>query len=89
MDEPTSQMDSLNERALTRAMREISATSALLVIAHRISTVRAADRIIVLDKGEVVATGRHEELIRMSPLYQRLASSPPDTTPDADMAAGR
>ncbi|WP_131767049.1 ABC transporter ATP-binding protein [Candidatus Protofrankia californiensis] len=89
MDEPTSQMDSLNERALTRAMREISATSALLVIAHRISTVRAADRIIVLDKGEVVATGRHEELVRMSPLYQRLASSPPDTTPDADMAAGR
>ncbi|WP_250280468.1 MULTISPECIES: ABC transporter ATP-binding protein [unclassified Frankia] len=75
MDEPTSQMDSLNERALTRAMREISATSALLVIAHRISTVRAADRIIVLDEGKVTATGRHEELMRVSPLYRELASS--------------
>ncbi len=82
MDEPTSQMDSLTERALTRAIREISASSALLVIAHRISTVRAADRIIVLDEGKVAATGRHEELVRLSPLYRGLASVQLDADPD-------
>ncbi len=79
MDEPTSQMDSMNEHALTRAMQEISTTGALLVIAHRISTVQAADRIIVLDKGQVVATGRHEELMLTSSLYRRLASSRPES----------
>ncbi|WP_322768802.1 ABC transporter ATP-binding protein [Frankia sp. Cr1] len=84
MDEPTSQMDSMNEHALTQAMREISATGALLVIAHRISTVQAADRIIVLDKGQVVATGRHEELLLTSSLYRRLASSRPESGITAD-----
>ncbi|KLL10120.1 ABC transporter [Protofrankia coriariae] len=82
MDEPTSQMDSLTERALTRAMRQVSASHALLVIAHRISTVRAADRIIVLDEGKVAATGHHEHLMRVSPLYQELASSRLDADPD-------
>jgi ATP-binding cassette subfamily B protein len=60
-------------------MRRISAERALLVIAHRISTVRAADWIIVLDDGAVVASGRHEDLVRASPRYRQLATTGRDT----------
>ncbi len=79
LDEPTSQMDSVNERALTQAMQLISTERALLVIAHRISTVRASDRIVVLDEGQVVATGGHEDLLRTCLLYRRLAATGLDT----------
>lgn len=74
MDEPTSQLDAFNELALTEVMHEISVRRALLVIAHRISTVRSADQIVVLDDGKVVATGRHDDLVRTNDLYQQLAS---------------
>lgn len=80
LDEPTSQMDAVNEHALTRVMADIAARRALLVIAHRISTVRASDLIVVLDDGRVVATGRHEELLRTSPDYARLAAVGLDRT---------
>jgi ATP-binding cassette subfamily B protein len=75
MDEPTSQSDAFNEVALTAAMRKVASDRALFVVAHRISTVRAAERIIVLDEGKVVATGRHADLVRTSLVYQRLAST--------------
>ncbi|WP_163548030.1 ABC transporter ATP-binding protein [Candidatus Frankia nodulisporulans] len=75
LDEPTSQLDSVNEHALTRVMRRIAAERALLVIAHRISTVRAADHIVVLDAGRVRAQGSHDELMATSPFYRRLAAS--------------
>lgn len=75
MDEPTSQLDVLNELALTEAMREVSTRRALLVIAHRMSTVRAADQIIVLDDGRVEAIGSHDDLVRTSVLYRRLVSA--------------
>ncbi|WP_241834901.1 ABC transporter ATP-binding protein [Pseudofrankia asymbiotica] len=75
LDEPTSQMDSVNERALAQVLRDIATERALLVIAHRMSTVRAADRIIVLDEGRVLATGTHEELRETCPLYRRLSAT--------------
>jgi ATP-binding cassette subfamily B protein len=53
-------------------MRELRRHRTTFIIAHRMSTVRDADRIIVLDQGAVTATGRHRELLQSSPLYRRL-----------------
>ncbi|MGX1315571.1 ABC-type multidrug transport system fused ATPase/permease subunit [Streptomyces calvus] len=75
LDEPTSHLDAINEAALTRVMREVSRECALLVVAHRLSTVRHADHIVVLDGGRTVGQGRHEELLTTSPLYRELAAS--------------
>ncbi|MBT2396361.1 ABC transporter ATP-binding protein [Streptomyces sp. ISL-100] len=74
LDEPTSHLDAVNEAALTRVMRDVAQECAVLVIAHRLSTVQHADRIIVLDKGSTVAVGRHEELLTSSPTYRELAA---------------
>ncbi|MDP8960440.1 MAG: ABC transporter ATP-binding protein/permease, partial [Actinomycetota bacterium] len=63
LDEPTSQLDAMNEAALTQAIKQVSAECALLIIAHRFSTIRAADQVVVLDQGEVVAVGDHEQLL--------------------------
>ncbi|MFF3460594.1 ABC transporter ATP-binding protein [Streptomyces sp. NPDC002730] len=74
LDEPTSHLDAVNEAALTAAMRDVARECAVLVIAHRLSTVQHADRIIVLDEGRAVACGRHEELLTHSPTYRELAA---------------
>ncbi|WP_434587186.1 ABC transporter ATP-binding protein [Streptomyces sp. A5-4] len=84
LDEPTSHLDAVNETALTAVMRDVARECAVLVIAHRLSTVQHADRIIVLDKGTAVACGRHEELLTTSPTYRELAAGQilrPATTP--------
>ncbi|MYX10276.1 ATP-binding cassette domain-containing protein [Streptomyces sp. SID8375] len=62
LDEPTSQLDAANEEALTRAIAQISRECTLLVIAHRASTIRAADTVIALDNGRVTDTGTPEEI---------------------------
>lgn len=75
LDEPTSQLDAINEAALARTVAGMTKNCALLVIAHRISTVRDADQILLLDRGAVIATGTHQELISTSALYHDLAVS--------------
>ncbi|MFE0734885.1 ABC transporter ATP-binding protein [Streptomyces sp. NPDC058855] len=74
LDEPTSHLDSVNETALTTVMRDAAREAAVLVIAHRLSTVQHADRIVVLEEGRAVAAGRHEELLAGSPAYRALAA---------------
>jgi ABC-type multidrug transport system fused ATPase/permease subunit len=63
LDEPTSALDPESERHLVRALREAARSRLVLVIAHRLSTVREADQIVFLDGGRVVERGRHDELI--------------------------
>ncbi|RKS72186.1 ATP-binding cassette subfamily B protein [Actinomadura pelletieri DSM 43383] len=62
LDEPTSQLDAANEEALTRTIAKVARECTLLVIAHRPSTIRAADTVVLLDDGKVVATGTPEEV---------------------------
>ena len=73
LDEATSALDSENEVAVQAAVDELSREKTTLVIAHRLSTVQRADRIIVFDNGGLVAEGTHKSLISQNGLYARLA----------------
>ncbi|SNS57854.1 ATP-binding cassette, subfamily B [Geodermatophilus pulveris] len=75
LDEPTASLDARNEALLRDTLAAASADRALLVVAHRLSTVLDSDRIVVLDAGQVVASGTHEELVETSPLYRELAAA--------------
>ena len=73
LDEATSALDAESENLIQQAMPALTAGRTTLVIAHRLATVRDADRIAVLDQGRLLAVGSHEELMRHNALYQRLA----------------
>jgi len=73
-DEATSSLDYESERSIQMAMRSIQGTCTTIVIAHRLSTVREADKIVVLDQGKIVEVGSHEELLRHEGIYRRLHS---------------
>ena len=74
LDEPTSALDTVSERLVIDALRRLHHGRTTFVIAHRLSTVHGADRILVLDGGRLVAQGTHETLIQESSLYQALAT---------------
>ncbi|GJD57695.1 Lipid A export ATP-binding/permease protein MsbA [Methylobacterium dankookense] len=74
LDEATSALDAESERAVQAAFDELMRGRTTLVVAHRLATVRAADRILVLDEGRVVEEGRHEALIARNGLYAQLAA---------------
>jgi ATP-binding cassette, subfamily B, bacterial len=71
-DEATSSLDYESERAIQVAMRSLFGTRTLIIIAHRLSTVRDADKIVVLDQGSISQVGSHDELLEEGGLYQRL-----------------
>jgi ATP-binding cassette subfamily C protein CydCD len=74
LDEATSHLDAVNEQVVQEALVSLARTRTTVVIAHRLSTVRAADQIVVLDEGRVIEQGRHEDLLRRRGLYARLVS---------------
>ena len=72
LDEPTSSLDARAESSIFTSLRELMADCTTIVIAHRLSTVRDADKILVLDDGRIIGEGKHDQLLRTVPLYREL-----------------
>ena len=73
LDEATASLDAENENEVQIALEELSQKRTVIVIAHRLSTVKRANKILVLDQGQIIAKGTHEELLRENGLYKKLA----------------
>lgn len=74
MDEATSNLDSITEKAIEKTIEECTKNVTTIIIAHRLSTIMRCDRIYVMDKGEVIEEGNHEELLKKQGYYYRLWS---------------
>jgi len=72
LDEATSHLDAVNEQAVRSSLQQLMSSRTTIVIAHRLSTVRDADRIVVLDQGRSVEAGTHASLLAANGLYARL-----------------
>lgn len=75
LDEPTSAVDSENESAIQTALQSLTGRRALIIVAHRLTTIRQADQIIVLKDGAVAGCGSHDELLDTNPVYTALTRS--------------
>jgi ATP-binding cassette subfamily B protein len=85
LDEATSALDSITEARIQRALDRLSRGRTTFIIAHRLSTVRNADRILVLDQGRLIEQGRYDELVRRGGMFARLAQQgrfAPDAKPE-------
>ena len=75
LDEATANVDPENERDLMSAIKELTKEKTVIMIAHRLKTVRNADQIVVIDKGKIVEQGKHEELVKFGGIYARFIDS--------------
>ena len=80
LDEATSSLDAESEHGITRALSKLMKGRTTLIIAHRLATVMHADKIVLVDNGQMIGEGTHEQLISQSPLYQRLSALQFDKT---------
>lgn len=83
LDEPSSSLDPVSEAAVTRVLATLSRDRTIIVIAHRLATVRQASRIIVLNEGRIAESGRHADLLRRGGLYARMTGAPTPLAPAA------
>ena len=74
LDEATANVDPENEKELMEAVSELTQEKTVIMIAHRLKTVRHADQILVVDKGQIVQHGTHEELMAQDGIYRRFIS---------------
>jgi ABC-type multidrug transport system fused ATPase/permease subunit len=88
LDEPTSSVDAENEELIQEAIRRLSDGRTTLLIAHRLSTVADADRIVVMAEGGVVESGRHEEMLRRDGAYARLVAAQQITEAETVLTTG-
>jgi ATP-binding cassette subfamily B protein len=89
LDEATSHLDSENERLVHQALKRLMAGRTTLMIAHRLSTVREADNLVVLDEGAVVEQGTHETLVKKGGVYARLVAINEGEAPNQNGRRGR
>ena len=75
LDEATANVDPENERDLMKAIKELTREKTVIMIAHRLKTVRNADQIGVIDKGRIAEQGKHEELVAKGGIYARFIDS--------------
>ncbi|MGD6777346.1 thiol reductant ABC exporter subunit CydD [Sutcliffiella horikoshii] len=73
-DEPTTGLDLQTERILQASMKELAKTSTVITVAHRLHTIKQADSILLLDAGQLLAQGTHEELVEAIPAYRKMVS---------------
>ena len=72
MDEATSALDSQTERDIQLNIDELKGSYTIIMVAHRLSTIKNADKIVMLDKGEIIAFGTFKELLKDSPEFKRM-----------------
>jgi len=75
LDEATNALDSESEAFVHRALRALDYGPTTFIIAHRLSTVLKVDRVVVLDRGRIVESGRHDELVKTSAVYRQLVET--------------
>ena len=79
-DEATNSLDTINEKKITDALDDVFKGKTVLVVAHRLSTIRKADQILVMKNGMVIETGTHEKLMERAGYYSLLVKSQVETT---------